>query len=70
MAAAVSDSFSIILVVHSTDTSEDAASSLPAAGKLIMSAVPRSAEPKALTEFPLVSFAGYAGDTRPGSGLL
>lgn len=56
MAAAVSESFSVIFVVHSADTSQDAASGLPAAGitvfgRLIISIVRRSTEPKALTEF-------------------
>lgn len=56
VAAAVSESFSVILVVYSADTSQDAASGLPAAGitvfsRQIISIVCRSTEPKALTEF-------------------
>lgn len=56
VAAAVSKSFSVIFVVHSADTSQDAASGLPAAGvtvfgRLIISVVHRSTEPEALTEF-------------------
>lgn len=56
MAAAVSESFSVILVVHSADAPQDAASGLPAAGitvlgRLTISVVGRSAEPNALTEF-------------------
>lgn len=56
VAAAVSEPFSVVLVVHSADPSQDAASGLPAAGmtgfgRLIMSADRRSTEPKAFTEF-------------------
>lgn len=56
VAAAVSESFSVILVMHSADTSQDAASGLPAAGitvfgRLIINVVQRSTEPKALTGF-------------------
>lgn len=56
VAAAVYESFSVILFVHSADTFQDAASGLPAAGitvlgRLIVTAASRSSEPKALMEF-------------------
>lgn len=56
VAAAVSESFSVILFLHSADASQDAASGLPAAGitalnRLIITTVYKSTEPQALTGF-------------------
>lgn len=54
VAAAVSESFSVILLLHSADASQDAASGLPAAGitalnRLIVTTVCKSTEAQALT---------------------
>lgn len=53
MAAAVSESFSVILFLHSADASQDAASGLPAAGSSALNRLIfcKSTEPQALTGF-------------------
>lgn len=57
VAAAVSESFSVILFLRSADASQDASSGLPAAGitalnRLTITTVCQSTEPQARTGFP------------------